>query len=464
MDFRALLARKVIAPLWLRRDWKGTFSVLGELEQTQFQASGEIEKRQLDKLRRVIRYANTHCPFYQERFAQASLDVESAFTLEAFRRIPPLTKEDVRHHGARMMARDFPAEELFPKRTGGSTSVPLQFYIDKDSNGRKNACTWRHNRWAGWDIGDKTAMVWGATDFRSDWNTWLRNTLMHRSVALDTLRLSPETMHAFAKQMRAFRPKVVFGHSHSIYMLAAFLLRHGYSAPSVKTVVSTSTVLTQTERQLIEEVFQCRVFDRYGCEEVSLIASECECHTGLHLNSDHLLVEFLVDGCPASRGECGEIHVTDLTNFAMPFIRYRVEDAGTPTDRLCPCGRGLPLMEKVQGRVADFIVTPEGRVIFGVSILDNFTAKFLSLEQVQIVQERIDHLTFRIVRADDFSESSFAAFRAAIPKFFGPSMRSDFEFVNEIPRERNGKYRFTISHVPNPFEEAAQRALTGKAS
>jgi phenylacetate-CoA ligase len=463
MDFGALLARKVIAPVWLRKDWKRTFSVLEGLEQTQFHTSEEIEKHQIDKLRRIVRYANTYCPFYQERFAQTNLDVESAFPLEAFRRIPPLTKEEVRHHGARLTARGFPAEKLFPKQTGGSTSVPLQFYIDTDSNGRKNACTWRHNRWAGWDIGDKTAMVWGAMNFRSDWNTWLRNLLMYRSIALDTLRLDPEMMHAFARQMQSFRPKVVFGHSHSVYILAVFLQRYGYPTPSVNTVVSTSTVLTETERALIESVFQCEVFDRYGCEEVSLIASECERHTGLHLNSDHLLVEFLVDGRPAAPGECGEIHVTDLTNFAMPFIRYRVEDAGTPTDRLCPCGRGLPLMEKVQGRVADFIVTPEGRVIFGVSILDNFTAKFTSLERVQIVQDRIDHLLFRIVRGEGFSEPSFTAFRAAIPEFFGPSMKSDFDFVDEIPRERSGKYRFTISHVPNPFEKAEERAPAASA-
>jgi phenylacetate-CoA ligase len=210
-------------------------------------------------------------------------------------------------------------------------------------------------------------------------------------------------------------------------------------------------VLADVERATLEEVFQCKVFDRYGCEEVSLIASECPSHSGLHLNSDHLLVEFLVDGRPAAPGECGEIHITDLTNYAMPFIRYRVEDAGTPTDRACPCGRGLPLMEKVQGRVADFLVTPEGRVIFGVSILDNFTAKFLGLERVQIVQDEIDHLVFRIVRGADFTDDMLGAFRARIPEFFGPSMRFEFEFVDHIPREASGKYRFTISKVANPF-------------
>jgi phenylacetate-CoA ligase len=285
----------------------------------------------------------------------------------------------------------------------------------------------------------------------------MRNVLLSRTIAIDTLRFEPDVMHRFALEFARFRPKVLFGHSHSMYMLTLFLKKHGYAASSIKTIVSTSTVLTDTERQVMENFFQCRVFDRYGCEEVSLIASECERHEGFHINMDHLYVEFVADSIPVKENACGDIIVTDLTNFGMPFIRYRIEDAGTPTSRQCKCGRTLPLIEKVQGRVADFIVTPEGRLLSGVSVLDHFTATHMAIERVQIIQDRVNHLQFRIVRADDFTEKKFTVFRECIPQFFGPSMTADFEFVSEIPRERNGKYRFTISQIPHPFEEAAER-------
>jgi len=457
VDPYAVVVRKVVAPLQALREGRPVYRVLRELERTQYLPAGEIRERQFQKLRRLVAYAAERCPLYAERFRAAGLD-PGGFRLEDFQRVAPLTKADVRARTLDIQARGFPPGQRLASRTGGSTSVPLEFFVDRDSNVRKTACTLRHNHWAGWREGDKVAMVWGAYDLRASLKVRLRNLLLERAIALDTLRLDAAMMHDFARRMRSFRPRVMFGHSHSLYILACFMLQHGYGAPSVRTVVSTSTVLADVERQTLEDVFQCRVFDRYGCEEVSLIASECEAHRGLHLNSDHLLVEFLVDGRAAAPGECGEIHLTDLTNYAMPFIRYRVEDAGTPSDLACPCGRGLPLLERVQGRVADFIVTPEGRVIFGVSILDNFTAKFLGLERVQIVQDRIDHLRFRIVRGEGFTDATLAEFRARIPAFFGPSMRCDFEFVDDIPREASGKYRFTISQIPNPFQEAASRS------
>ncbi|MBI5838092.1 MAG: phenylacetate--CoA ligase family protein [Candidatus Eisenbacteria bacterium] len=457
MDLFAPVVRHVVAPLQAFREGRPVYRILRELERTQYLPPAEIRARQEEKLHALIAWAGERCPFHAGRFRAAGLDPAS-FSMDDFRRLPPLTKADVRAHGADLLARGFPEAKRLASKTGGSTSVPLQFFVDFDSNVRKTALALRNNSWAGWNVGDKVAMVWGAHDLNASLKIRLRNLLLDRAIALDTLRLDAAMMHDFARRMRSHRPTVVFGHSHSMYILASFMRRHGYGAPTVRTVISTSTVLADIERATLEDVFQCKVFDRYGCEEVSLIASECDAHSGMHLNSDHLLVEFLVEGRPAAPGECGEIHLTDLTNVAMPFIRYRVEDAGTPTDRACPCGRGLPLMEKVQGRVADFIVTPEGRVIFGVSILDNFTAKFLGLERVQIVQERMDHLLFRVVKGADFTDEVLAAFRARIPEFFGPTMKYDFEFVDQIPREASGKYRFTISKVANPFQEAADRS------
>ena len=127
-----------------------------------------------------------------------------------------------------------------------------------------------------------------------------------------------------------------------------------------KGIICSSMMLLPHERRQIEEVFGVKVINRYGCEEVSLIASECEKHEGLHLNVEHLFIEFIrSDGQDAKPGESGSIIVTDLINKAMPFIRYQIEDSGVPTDRRCSCGRGLPLMSEVTGRLADFLrLTP----------------------------------------------------------------------------------------------------------
>jgi phenylacetate-CoA ligase len=209
-------------------------------------------------------------------------------------------------------------------------------------------------------------------------------------------------------------------------------------------------VLHNWQRTVIEEVFGCRVTNRYGCEEVGLIACECERHQGLHINADNVLVEIERDGRPARPCESGSVIVTDLSNRAMPLLRYQVGDVAIAANRPCPCGRGLPLVEKVEGREADYVVTPCGRLISGISLTENFAVMVPGLEQVQIVQEAIDRLRLRIVRGADFGPRSEACIRSLVAERFGPGVAYECEYVGRIPQEPSGKYRFCISKVARP--------------
>jgi phenylacetate-CoA ligase len=210
-------------------------------------------------------------------------------------------------------------------------------------------------------------------------------------------------------------------------------------------------VLHDFERRGIEETFGCKVFNRYGCEEVSLIACECEAQEGLHLNLNTLIVEFIRDGRPARAGEAGAIVVTDLTNYGMPFIRYRVGDVGIPSANLCSCGRSLPLMESLEGRVADYVVTPDGSLISGISLTENFAMQLPEIKQLQIIQERRDFMVFKVVRGESFSAGSEEKIKNLALERFGPKVSFKCEYVDHIPQEATGKYRFCISKVRNPF-------------
>jgi phenylacetate-CoA ligase len=144
-------------------------------------------------------------------------------------------------------------------------------------------------------------------------------------------------------------------------VLAEYVKEYKIAKIDPTAIISSSMMLLPHEGEVIKEVFKKKVFDRYGCEEVGLIASECEMHGGLHLNIDNLYIEFNTEeGSPASPGEFGKIIVSDLRNWAMPFIRYQVEDVGVSSEKKCSCARGLPLMEGVVGRVADFLVKKDG--------------------------------------------------------------------------------------------------------
>jgi phenylacetate-CoA ligase len=199
---------------------------------------------------------------------------------------------------------------------------------------------------------------------------------------------------------------------------------------------------------VIEEAFGCKVFDRYGSEEVALIASECERHEGMHLNIEHLYIEFLrEDGTAAAAGEEGAIVITDLFNRGMPFIRYSIGDVGVPTDRRCSCGRGLPLMERVTGRVADYLKRRDGSMVAGVSLVERTLTAIPGLEQMQVVQPSIDEIVLNVVRAPDFTIATEQALLAEFRSVFGSGIDIRANYVERIPQERSGKYRFSICRI-----------------
>jgi phenylacetate-CoA ligase len=143
--------------------------------------------------------------------------------------------------------------------------------------------------------------------------------------------------------------------------------------------------------------------------------------------------------------------VTDLVNRAMPLIRYQVGDMAALSERQCPCGRGLPLLERIAGRIADYVVTPSGEMVSGISLTENFAMLVPGIKQIQIIQERIDHFVFRLVCGPDWSLVSENRIAQLAAERFGEGVTHLCEFVDHIPQEPSGKYRFCISHIPNAF-------------
>lgn len=252
-------------------------------------------------------------------------------------------------------------------------------------------------------------------------------------------------MEDFAAQILQRRPTMLFGHAHSLYLFANYWRDKGLPNPEFKGILSTAMVLHSFERKVCESVFGCSVFNRYGCEEVSLIASECEAHQGLHVNSDSLIVEVLPDtGLAIDEPGAGSVVVTDLYNYAMPFIRYQVGDLAVEKSGPCPCGRTYPMLQSVAGRVSDYLRTPEGEWISGISLTENFATLIPGVKQLQIIQEEHDLIRLKCVPADQFDEVSLRTMQKLVAERFGPRMRFELERVDRIMPEASGKYRFAI--------------------
>ena len=363
-------------------------------------------------------------------------------------KIPILTKEEIRRHGSDMFSKGYSKDSLMKFKTGGSTGKSLELYLTEECSEMRNACARRHDRWSGWEVGEPIGAVWGNPVLPNDLKSRLQDWLLTPFIYLDTMDVTDSSVLFFAKEWKKLRPTLLFGHAHSLYILAEYVRKLGISEIQPKGILSTSMMLMPHERKLIEAVFGLRVTDRYGCEEVSLIASECEKHEGMHLNIEHLYIEFInSDGSHAASGTPGQIVVTDLMNRAMPFIRYAVEDVGVPSARKCSCGRELPLMEHVTGRVADFLVKKDGSRVAGVSLIENSLTKIEGIDQMQIVQDTIDSITLRLVPGKKYTRSVELEMVAYFKHIFGEQVHVKVMKADQILPEPSGKYRFSICKI-----------------
>ena len=444
----ASMSKYIVYPVWDLWDSSKKLKRLAELERMQWLSVADIKNIQSRRLQELISHAASSTTFYKKYYEDSGVDIGSLKFPEDIERLPIVSKKDVRESLMDMIAEGNSMEDLSCAKTGGSTGLSLDLYFDKDTQERRNAAAMMTDRWSGWDLGEKRAAVWGNPPVAKSFKEKVRSAFLDRMMFLDTMALNDKSMAEFVDQWRVNKPTMMFGHSHSIYMFALYLLDKGIFDLRPKGIVSTSMMLLDHERSEINRAFGCKVFNRYGCEEVGLIASECEYHNGFHLNINDVYVEFInIDGLPCKAGEQGKIVITDLNNYAMPLIRYSVEDVGVPSDRVCKCGRGLPIMESVVGRVADFLKRVDGTLVAGVSLVERTLTAVAGVEQMQLVQNKLEEVVVYIVKSGRCDKAIMADLTTEFESALGKNMKIIYKFVEVIPQEKTGKYRFSICNI-----------------
>jgi phenylacetate-CoA ligase len=444
------LVRNVLYPLDLYRIGEGAeLRYLRSFEQSQFLPTEELRNAAFKKLQSLLNHAYIQCPFYYRHWDAARVVPGDVRSLKDLSIIPILEKRHIQLYRDEMVARDWPKTDLIQDRTGGSTGTPISFFYGLERKCSRSAAIWRHNRWAGWDIGDKTAWFWGAArDLPPETlKSRLRNLLIDRKVLLNTAQITEHALFAYNQALKRFRPKVLVAYANSIALFARYLKSKGLAPYQPASIIPTAEVLNPDDRSLLENTFGCPVFNRYGCREVSVIASECAAHTGLHTMCEGLHVEVVCGNRPALPGELGTVLITDLVNFAMPLIRYRIGDMAVLAEGDCPCGRGLPRLARVEGRVTDFLVGSEGQLVSGAALTITLVAKRPMLGQVQIYQEAMGRVLYNIAPSEgiDVAAADLDYLRSETKYYLGKNTEVEFQFVKEIPSETSGKHIFCRS-------------------
>lgn len=401
----------------------------------------------MEKIEAFIGQCYKNVPYYKQLFDELGLEPKDIQSPGDFLKIPVLTKEIIRNNGKRMLSVDQSRKGIHAN-TGGSTGETLYFYKDKGTSGYGAANILRLNRWCGMEIGDSEAVFWGTPfDVRKSKKIvdtvkdYLQNTLY-----LSTFDMSEKTMLNYSQILRKFKPQFIRGYPSALYAFADFLKKNGITDIKSKAVISTGEKSFSFQKELLKEMFSCDVYERYGCNEFGNIAHECADHHGLHIVMDMCYVEVLQDNRPVEKGETGEIIVTSLHNYYMPFLRYKIGDLGVLTDAQCSCGRGFPMLEEVKGRSFDLIVTPSGKALGG------FFWTFISravpgIKQFQIVQKDMNSVDFKIVPDGTFRNESIKQLENEIKEKAGSDLKVNFKIVDEIPLTPSGKFRFIVSEI-----------------
>ncbi|MES2625955.1 MAG: phenylacetate--CoA ligase family protein [Pseudomonadota bacterium] len=427
-----------------------TLTYLDELQTTQWLSPQETAELQWKRVRILLAHAIQNSPFYAELYHKLGISLSDIKSMDDFLLLPTVSRLDVVNNFERMHAVNFKDQLLF-KATGGSTGVPVRLALDRKSYEWRTAVTQRGYSWANCDIGKHTLYIWSVDIGKQPFFKALKNSLYHSLLnrkMFNCFVFDDAEMLRCVKYINEKKPTGIVSYTTAVYNLAKFISTNNVQldTSAVKSIITGAERLFDYQRELIESVFKAPVFNTYGCREFMLIASECEKHEGLHANTDSLVVEILVDGQPAKPGETGEVAITDLHNYGMPFIRYKNGDVATQSSKSCSCGRGLPLIENIDGRKLDLITAYNGTKVSGV-FFPHLMKEVKEIKKFQVIQKSLDQIEIKMVLQNPISDEKIGFLRQQIHGVVGSEVNVSFVFVDDIPLNATGKFRVTISEI-----------------
>lgn len=432
------------------------------LAKTQWLRREEIERLQNRNLRALLRYAYERVPYYREAFKKRRLTPEDVKSTKDLAKLPQLTKKDIQKRSSELVSVNYDKSKLVPYQSGG-TGNPIRFFITKESYSWEVAAEFRAYGWAGYRYGDRCFMFWGSSQDLTRADSLIKkiNRRLERIFIASTVVLSEEIFEESARVLRNSHPEIIRGYASSVAMMANYLNDKHVKDVRPRAVITAAETLNEHMRKTIERAFNCPVFDYYGTREIGAIAAECKEHAGYHISAENVVVEFVDNDETVAAGERGLMLITDLRNYGMPFIRYKIGDLGIPSDDVCRCGRGLPLMSSIEGRISDFMACyNQGRdrvisvgPIYPIIIS---AAMRLPIDDCQVVQESIDCLTVRLVKGKGYSKEHTDRLVRYMRKDLGSSIKIGIEFVNSIPPLPSGKRSVFVSKL-DPFQLSSEK-------
>jgi phenylacetate-CoA ligase len=401
---------------------------------SQWQSPEEIEQAQLAKLRLLLAHATENVPYYKRTLGALGIHPEGIQSFSDLRKLPFLTRDIIKaEFPAGMKAKNVSEARFASNRTSGTAGgIPIEFFNDGHPKVTAQILASRLALYdlSGFSLGAKTFYFTGRPNDLSPWR--------ERQVGFE--RVTHRDIFSLFKEISEFKPQIIGGYPTALVSLVEYLRAAHLRLPGdLDAIVSTGAAMTPAQSNYLTEFFHCPVFQRYGSTEFSgYVAQECSIKSGYHVNPELVILEVLKDGQPVKIGERGELVITDLHNYAMPLIRYKISDLATLLPQ-CSCGRGSRLIQDIDGRTSLFLVTQRG-LLFPLAGVSDILKTSLFLHEIlyyQYVQSVPGEVLLKVVLLRE-SRSLVEQIRKTLTPMLD-DIELQIELVNEIPLDPSGK-------------------------
>jgi phenylacetate-CoA ligase len=389
----------------------------------------------------LLKHCFENVAYYRKLFGELGLHPSDLRSVDDLRLVPVINKRILLERYEEFKADNF--ERIRPRQvhTSGTTGTPMSFYWDTDSNVLELVCQWRHFSWSGYRLGEpfldiRSRILDVPSGYVWNWRC--------RGLEVSCDNIDSSNIEEYAALLRRYRIKLWRGHPGAISCLCRFLSNAGISDVKPKYVVTFAEPLLGYQRQFIQSWAGVPVCDNYGLVEHNALICQCP-EGGYHIASEYGIIEILKDdGAPALPGEEGRIVATGLHNKAVPLLRYDTGDYAVQSDKRCSCGRTLPLVEGISGRLDDRVLRADGRWISGLQREFYFAE---GVREAQLVQEQRQNLDVYLVPAEGYGEETEIHLRTKLKKKLGESMKIHIHRVEEIPFRSPGKSKFVVNKL-----------------
>lgn len=410
-----------------------------------------LKRNQEAELHDLIAFVYHNVPYYHNLFKQLDLKPEDIQTAEDLQKLPILTKRIIRANQTEFIPRNPAKYKYIEGITGGSTGPSLHYRLSVDDEILSIAMFYANWGYAGYELGDKVAILAGSQLLPSTKSDLIKKIkgfiLNHRYFS--SLDMTEKYLEKIVRNLNRYKPQYLRGYASAIYAFARYIKYKNIQLDfKLCGVFTTSDVLFDHQREVIEDVFGCKVFDQYSLNDGGVSAYECERHKGLHVDMIRSIMELVdKDGAQIGVNTEGRILATSLHNYAMPFIRYDTGDLGIWSDEKCDCGRELPLLKKVVGRTTDVLEFSNNTVVSGAAVVDMLKHFSNGVQEYQVIQNKKDGILIKIVKDTPYTEEDSKLIIKAFQSHVGKDITINIDFVDRVQTTKAGKWKVIVRDI-----------------